>query len=177
MAGGLKSRPYRLAKGGKNMTQYSILGRLRLMIELDEEGAREALPFCAAAMEQLSPQLKVECKNDPRLNQAAAAMACCMLLQRAQGRRDDGDGISSFKAGDITVTKQQGGASKKDGLAYAEQARRAAMEDIRDLMKDTGFFAGQTAFTPPAPPRTTPQSLPASRGPRKRGANKRGQKK
>ena len=125
------------------MTQYSILGRLKLLMELDEQAAMEALPFCAAAMEQLMPQIKNECKNDPRLDQAAAAMACCTLLRRA---RDDGDGIAGFKAGDITVTKQQGGG--KDCAARAEQARKAAMEDIRGLLKDTGFFAGQTAFTP-----------------------------
>jgi len=135
------------------------------MAELDEEGAREALPFCAAAMEQLAPQLKVECKNDPRLDQAAAAMACCMLLQRAQsvqsgdtegdfdGNADFGD-IASFKAGDITITKQQRQTKKpetspKDRMAWAEQARRAAMEDIRDLLKDTGFFAKQTSFKAP----------------------------
>jgi hypothetical protein len=124
------------------MTQYSVLGRLRLMAELDEDAAMEALPFCAAAMEQLAPQLKTGCGHDPRLDQAAAAMACCMLLRRA---RDDFDGISSFKAGDIAVTKQQGG-SRKERLAWAEQARASAMEDIRGLLKDTGFYAGQASF-------------------------------
>jgi len=137
------------------MTQYTILGRLRLMVELDEEAAMAALPFCAAAMEQLAPQLKVECRNDPRLNQAAAAMACCMLLRRAQNTAQDdstGDGlggISSFKAGDISITKEhskQDKSSPKERLAAAEQLRKAAMEDIRDLLKDTGFYAGQVAY-------------------------------
>jgi ABC-type transporter Mla MlaB component len=142
------------------MTQYSILGRLRLMGELDEGAAMEALPFCAAAMEQLAPQLKTECRNDPRLDQAGAALACCMLLQRAR-EGADADGISSFKAGDITVTKKQGGG--KDRMAWAEQARKAAMEDIRGLLKDTGFYAGHTAFAPAGP---------AGRPPRKKGAKK-----
>jgi len=136
------------------MTQYSILGRLRLMIELDEEGSMEALPFCAAAMEQLTPRLRVECKNDPRLDQAAAAMACCMILGRGQGGNDAGDfdGISSFKAGDITVTKQQrGGLSQKDRLARAEQARETALEEIKDLLRDTGFHVQQAAFKAPSP--------------------------
>jgi len=131
------------------MTQYSILGRLRLMIELGEQAAMDALPFCAAAMEQLIPQLKIECRNDPRLDQAGAAMACCMLLRRARdsGEDESFDGISSFKAGDIMVTKKQGGdGNKKDQMAWAEQTRKAAMEDIRPLLKDTGFFAGQTDF-------------------------------
>ena len=123
------------------MTQYSILGRLRLLIELDEEGAREALPFCAAAMEQLMPRLKAEYRNDPRLDQAAAAMACCTLL----GRGQDGDTLASFKAGDISVTKKQGAA-----MAFAQQARKAAMEDIRDLLRDTGFYVQETSFKAPA---------------------------
>jgi len=139
------------------MTQYSILGRLRLMIELDEQAAMEALPFCAAAMEQLAPRLKIECRNDPRLSQAGAAMALCMLLQRAQSHDDDAsDGISSFKAGDITITKKQGGGNNnKDCMAWAEQTRKAAMEDIRDLLKDTGFYVRDTSFapTPHAPPK------------------------
>jgi len=137
-----------------HMTQYSILGRLRLMIELDEDSAMEALPLCAAAMEQLAPRLKVECKNDPRLDQAAAAMACCMLLQRAQNAQGDSaqdgfGGISSFKAGDISITKEHSKPDKnspKDRMAAAEQARRAAMDDIRDLLRDTGFYAGQVTY-------------------------------
>ena len=145
---GAGRRPPLTRKGGIIMTQYSILGRLRLMVELDEQAAMEALPFCAAAMEQLAPQLKTECRNDPRLDQAGAALACCMLLRRAQEGTAQGefDGIASFKAGDITVTKQQGGSSGKDRVAWAEQARKAAMEDIRDLLKDRGFYAGQTNF-------------------------------
>ena len=135
------------------MTQYSILGRLRLMIKLDEAGAMEALPFCAAAMEHLSAQVKTGCGNDQRLDQAAAAWACCLLLQRMQGTASGEDaleGISSFKAGDITVTKQQGAGAKEYAakLAQASQAHRAAMEDIRGLLKDTGFHASQTAFAP-----------------------------
>ena len=122
------------------MTHYSVLGRLRLMMELDDQGARMALPFCAAAVEHLLPQLKDVHANDPRLDQAAAAMACCLLLRRAQ----EEDGIASFKAGDITVTK--GG---KDRLAWAQQARRDAMEDIQDLLKDTGFYASQTSYQAP----------------------------
>ncbi len=129
------------------MTQYSILGRLKLMTELDEAAALAALPFCAAAMEQLLPQIKTECGNDPRLDQAGAAIAFCLLAQRAQS--SDDDNIASFKAGDITVTKQ--GAFGKDRLAQAEQLRKTAMEDIQGLLCDTGFYAKDVAYKA-APP-------------------------
>jgi hypothetical protein len=88
-----------------------------------------------------------------------------MLLQRAQTGGGDDD-IAGFKAGDITVTKRQG-TGAKERLAHAEQTRAAAMEDIRPLLKDTGFFAGRTEYTPPAP------SAPSA----KKGADKRGKKK
>ena len=118
------------------------------MLELDEQAAMEALPFCAAAMEQLIPQLKTECRNDPRLDQAGAALACCMVLQRQNGNKDESlGGITGFKAGDIMITKKQGGDAK-DRLAWAEQARKTAMEGIRPLLKDTGFYVSETSFAP-----------------------------
>jgi len=127
------------------MTQYSILGRLKLMLELDEQAAMEALPFCAAAMEQLIPQLKTECRNDPRLDQAGAALACCMVLQRQNGNKDESlGGITGFKAGDISVTKRDKGG--KDSVAQALQLKKAAFEEARELLRDTGFHVQEVAF-------------------------------
>ena len=120
------------------MTQYTVLGQLKLLIELDDGAARDALPCCAAAMEQLLPRLKPHCiRMDPRLDRAAAADALCMYLMRRENGENDGEGIASFKAGDITVTKQGKGA--KDRLAQAQKERGAAFADIAELLRDTGF--------------------------------------
>jgi hypothetical protein len=125
------------------MTQYTILGRLRLMTALDDESARAALPYCAAALEILLPQLKQGVNpHDPRLDQAAAATALCMLLQR-NGDADDSD-FSSFKAGDITVTKKE--RTEKERLDGAEKLRAQAMAACRELLQDGGFFAAAPAF-------------------------------
>ena len=122
------------------MTQYTILGRLRLMAGLDDEAAREALPLCAAAMEQLLPMLKPRADlRDPRLDQAGAAMALCMLLQRGGGEDD----VTGFKAGDITVTKR---GREKNGFAQALELKKAAFEDARELLRDTGFHVRETPF-------------------------------
>ena len=119
------------------MNQYTILGRLRLMTELGEGGERDALPYCAAAMAQLLPKLKPSAsREDPRLDRAAAAEALCMLLLR--GENEDGDGIESFKAGDIAVTRQ-GKAAAKERMAWATKERDAAFADIAQLLQDTGF--------------------------------------
>jgi len=124
------------------MTPETILDRLKLMTEIDDDNA--ALPFCQAAMEQLAAGLKPRRQNkqDPRLLQAGAAIALCMLLMQEEGGRLGG-GIESFKAGDITVTKKDG---QKGRLAIAERLRKEALEDIRELMRDTGFYARSAPF-------------------------------
>ena len=118
------------------MTQHTVLGQLRLLTELDDEQALAALPLCAAAAEQLRPRLKPGCSRfDPRLNRAAATAALVMLLQRQEN--SEGDGIESFKAGDITVSKQ--GRAARDRLRIAIEERDAAMRDIAELLQDRRF--------------------------------------
>jgi len=118
------------------MTQYTILGQLKLMVDLDDDQTREYLPYCAAAMERLLPRLKPRViRDDPRLDRAAAADALCMLLMRGES---ESDGIASFKAGDIMVTKREGRGGK-DRLAQARAERDAAYAEIAELLRDTGF--------------------------------------
>ena len=118
------------------MNQHTVLGQLRLLTELDDEQAMAALPFCAAAAEQLRARLKPECgQHDPRLSRAAATAALVMMLQRREN--SEGDGIESFKAGDITVSKR--GTAARDRLRIAIEERDAALRDIAGLLVDTRF--------------------------------------
>lgn len=118
------------------MNQHTVLGQLRLLTELDDQQALDALPFCAAAAEQLRPRLKPDCSRpDPRLSRAAATAALVMLLQRREN--SESDGIESFKAGDITVSKR--GTVARDRLRIAIEERDAAMRDIAELLTDTRF--------------------------------------
>ena len=119
------------------MNQHSVLGQLRLLTQLDDQQALDALPFCAAAAEQLRPRIKPGCSRfDPRLSRAAATSALVLLLQR-RDNSDDGDGIESFKAGDITVSKR--GTAARERLRVAIEERDAAMRDIAELLIDTRF--------------------------------------
>lgn len=130
------------------MSQGTVLGQLRLLTELDDEAAREALPFCAAALAQLKPQLKPGADaNDPRIDRAAAGIAYCLILQRAEGRAAAAeDNIESFKAGDITIRKQPGGAAFPRRFERAERLRAEGLAAAAGLMRDTGFCARSTAF-------------------------------
>ena len=129
------------------MTQYTILGRLRLMADFEnDDAAKEALPYCAAALEQLLPQIKPRANlRDPRLDQAAAATALCMLLGRGGGEDD----VVGFKAGDITITKRDKGG--RDSFSQALQIKQAAFEDTRELLRDTGFYVKETSFRGSSP--------------------------
>jgi len=53
------------------------------------------------------------------------------------------DNVSRLKTGD---SKIQNSDSGKDRIARAQQMRKAAMEGIRDLLKDMALFAGQAEF-------------------------------
>ena len=123
------------------MNQHTVLGQLRLLTELDEAQVHEALPFCAAAVEQLLPRLKTDedgkmiNRRDPRLSRAAATAALVILLQRREN--SEGDGIESFKAGDITVSKR--GQASRDRLRMAIAERDDAFCAIAELLKDTSF--------------------------------------
>jgi len=123
------------------MNQHTVLGQLRLLTELSEEQAHEALPYCASAVEQLLPRLKTDengeflNRGDPRLSRAAATAALVMLLQRRENT--ESDGIESFKAGDITVSKR--GQASRDRLRMAIAEREDAFCAIAALLKDISF--------------------------------------
>ncbi|MCL2446481.1 MAG: hypothetical protein FWD06_06930 [Oscillospiraceae bacterium] len=127
------------------MNQHTVLGQLRLLVEMTDSEAHESLPFCAAAAEQLLLQLKrneegeLLNRTDPRLSRAAACAALVMLLNRREN--SEGDGVESFKAGDITVNKR--GQASRDRLRIAIAERDAAMADISELLQDNrwGFKA------------------------------------
>jgi len=120
------------------MNQHTVLGQLRLLVEMTDDEAHETLPFCAAATEQLLAKLKrgedgeLLNRTDPRLSRAAACAALVMVLNRREN--SDGDGVESFKAGDITVNKR--GQAARDRLRIAITERDAAMADISELLRD-----------------------------------------
>ncbi|MDR1464934.1 MAG: hypothetical protein LBJ11_06515 [Oscillospiraceae bacterium] len=120
------------------MSQWGVLGQLRLLTVLDEEGAREALPFCAAALAQVRATLRADAGEDPRIDRAAAGLAFYMMTLR----EENGEGILSFRAGDIAVSRKDAAAR----LRAAEEVRDEGMTLIASLQRDEGFCAGQTVF-------------------------------
>lgn len=73
--------------------------------------------------------------EDVRVAQAAAALALYRLVMRNAA---DGEGISSFKAGDVTVTHSPAAA-----VEIAVRLRDEAFAAAADLMVDCGFIFRQ----------------------------------
>lgn len=96
----------------------------------------ELLPCCEAAARELTVKLREDAdEGDIRLLNLAAAMAnYTVVLKGLAGE----DGITSFKAGDVSITK---GGAHADAVAHAQVSR--AMLAALPLLKDDGFhFAG-----------------------------------
>ena len=114
----------------------TVLFRLRQLVTLDEEGAENALPLCVLCLEEVKSRLKKNADgNDPRLAQAAAALAYYRTVLRDAA---DSDGTTSFKAGDVTVTRTPAAM-----LEIAVGIRDEAFAQASDLLTDRDFLFRQ----------------------------------
>ena len=118
------------------INSQTVLYRLRQLVTLDDEGAENALPLCEMCLEDMLCKLRKNADpNDPRIAQAAAALACYRLALRKAG---DSDGNVSFKAGDVTVTRTPAAM-----IEYAARMRDDAIIQAADLITDNSFVFRQ----------------------------------
>lgn len=114
----------------------TVLYRLRQLVTLDEEGAENALPLCRMCLEDVMCRLKSDAdKDDPRIAQVAAALACYRFTLR---NCVDSDASVSFKAGDVTVTRTPAAM-----VEFAAAMRDEAVIQAADLMTDNSFVFRQ----------------------------------
>lgn len=114
----------------------SVLNRLRQLVTLDEQGAENALPLCEICLEEIRSKLREGAdENDSRLAQAAAGLAFYRLTLRNAA---DGEGATSFKAGDVTVTR-----SPAASIELAVSVRDESLAQAADLLEDRDFIFRQ----------------------------------
>ena len=103
------------------------------------EGTDEQLaPVCTLAVNELLPRVKNESVySDARLVSLAAAMANYRLCAK---KVRNSDGVTSFKAGDVTVS-----VSAAALMEQAEKDRKDAMLAALPLLKDDEFIFRQVA--------------------------------
>ncbi len=116
------------------MDQWTVLDGLRLLTHLDGEGAvSEALPLCKSAAETVMRRVKSNADpSDQRLVRAAAAIAFYDLTLL---NSSDEDATSSFKAGDVTVSRSPSLLLEKASLIKNE-----AIINALPLLRDEAFL-------------------------------------
>lgn len=116
---------------------FDVLDSLQQITELRDEEKSSAESLCSHALFFVTSRLKADADPyDSRIVTAAAAQAFFNLcLKRAS--RDD-DGITSFKAGDLTVSKDSAQIDK--ALALAKEIRDEAFLKLTPLLSDESFF-------------------------------------
>ena len=110
-----------------------------LKVYYSPEGTDEQLaPVCTLAVNELLPRVKNESvHSDARLVSLAAAMANYRLCAK---KVRNSDGVTSFKAGDVTVS-----VSAAALMEQAEKDRKDAMLAALPLLKDDEFIFRQVA--------------------------------
>lgn len=117
---------------------WSVLNALKEYYAPQEED-ENLVPICEAAARELSVRLKSNADaEDIRLINAAAAMANYRLCVR---RISTQDGVTSFKAGDVTVSVSNGAY-----LEQAEKEKTRAFLEALPLLKDDEFIFRQVSI-------------------------------
>ena len=113
----------------------SVLSFLRTC-HVREESDEALLPLCAAAAAELDALLRADADaGDIRLLDAAAAAVYHRLCLRAL---ESGQGVSVFKAGDVTVNLRT-----QDVLDAAARELERARAQATPLLRDDAFYFGQ----------------------------------
>lgn len=118
---------------------YTVLNGLRQLITLDEEEAENTLPLCGVCLNEIKARLREGAdENDSRIAAAAAALAFYRLTIRNSA---DSHGTTSFKAGDVTVSRTPAAA-----VELAVKIRDEAFADAADLIEDRSFVFRQVGI-------------------------------
>lgn len=118
------------------MTAWEVKEYLGHLTEIEESEQENILELCKASLREIEAMLKVDAdRNDARIASAAASLAFYkMSLKRSFSSSEE---ITSFKAGDVSITQDTGGSSKQ--LERAEKLYSEALKGIIPLCTDNGF--------------------------------------
>ena len=113
---------------------------LKKYTDISEEEKETAVELCTNALEDISSRLKrPDDASDRRVIAAAGAQAFYMLCIRRSAPPDDG--MTSFKAGDLSMTYSRQDSNKQ--LQLAKELVQQAMRQLAGFVEDNGFYFGK----------------------------------
>lgn len=118
------------------MTAWEVKEYLGHLTEIEESEQEKTLELCRASLREIEAMLKPDAdRNDVRIASAAASLAFYKItIKNSFSSSED---ITSFKAGDVSITQDTGGSSKQ--LERAEKLYSEALKSIIPLCTDNGF--------------------------------------
>ena len=113
---------------------------LKLYTDISDEEKEAAVELCTNALEDISSRLKrPDDASDRRVIAAAGAQAYYMLCIKRSAPPDDG--ITSFKAGDLSMTYNSQVGNQQ--IQLAKELLAQAMRQLAGLVEDNGFYFGK----------------------------------
>ncbi len=120
---------------------WDVFQSLCLMIEISEEETEVAKTICEISLKEVLARVRPDVDIfDPRINSAAAAQALYSLCIKRLSC-EEVTGLSSFKAGDLSVAYDDKGSRRQ--LELAKEILAKAMENLTPLLIDNGFYVGK----------------------------------
>ncbi len=118
------------------MTGWEVKEYLGQLTDWEDSDEESILSLCKSALGEIDAMLKADAdRNDVRIASAAASLAYYKLtIKRSFSAADE---ITSFKAGDVSIT--QGGGNSTKQLANAEKLYNEALKSILPLCTDNSF--------------------------------------
>ena len=113
---------------------------LKLYTDISDEENEAAVELCTNALEDISSRLKrPDDASDRRVIAAAGAQAYYMLCIKRSAPPNDG--ITSFKAGDLSMTYNSQVGNQQ--IQLAKELLAQAMRQLAGLVEDNGFYFGK----------------------------------
>ena len=113
---------------------------LKQYTDISEDEKETAMGLCSNALEDIRSHLKPEADpEDRRIITAAGAQAFYMLCIKKSAPPDDG--MTSFKAGDLSLTYSRQNYQQQAQLA--KELAQQAMRQLAGLIEDGGFYFGK----------------------------------
>lgn len=119
------------------MTAWEVKDYLAELTVWEDNEDEKMLSLCKTSLKEIEAMLKPEAdRTDMRIASAAAALAYYKLSLK-RSFTADGEDITSFKAGDVSITQSRADTTRM--LDKAETLYRNALEVIIPLCTDNGF--------------------------------------
>lgn len=119
---------------------WEVFDTLKQYTDISEDEKETVMGLCANALEDICSRLKPDADpSDRRIISAASAQAFYMLCIKKSAPPDDG--MTSFKAGDLSLTYSRQNYQQQAQLA--KELAQQAMRQLAGLIEDSGFYFGK----------------------------------